>query len=178
RNFPDDAPRKTDGARGRLLARRVRAGELDLRRGRAQRHPAGIRRRHAVAAHDALWLLPAAAAPQRRRPRGSPAQARARPGAAQAAARLPRAGRRGRARAALFPARIHARERSSHNVAGDEATAAAGADPDSMTPLRRLLGYFARHKPSLTAGFLCVLGSAVFSLMKPLIIGNAVNELS
>src|SRR6184192_235402 len=47
-----------------------------------------------------------------------------------------------------------------------------------MTPLRRLLGYFARHKPSLTAGFLCVLGSAVFSLMKPLIIGNAVNELS
>ena len=47
-----------------------------------------------------------------------------------------------------------------------------------MTPLRRLLGYFARHKPSLAAGFLCVLGSAVFSLMKPLIIGNAVNELS
>src|SRR5437764_8892370 len=47
-----------------------------------------------------------------------------------------------------------------------------------MTPLRRLLGYFARHKPSLTAGFLCVLGSAAFSLMKPLIIGNAVNELA
>ena len=47
-----------------------------------------------------------------------------------------------------------------------------------MTPLRRLLGYFARHKTSLILGFLCVLGSAVFSLMKPLIIGNAVNELS
>jgi len=47
-----------------------------------------------------------------------------------------------------------------------------------MTPLRRLLGYFARHKRSLGAGFLCVVGSAAFSLMKPLIIGNAVNELA
>jgi ATP-binding cassette subfamily B protein len=47
-----------------------------------------------------------------------------------------------------------------------------------MTPLRRLLSYFARHKGALGAGFLCVLGSAVFSLMKPLIIGNAVNELA
>jgi ATP-binding cassette subfamily B protein len=47
-----------------------------------------------------------------------------------------------------------------------------------MTPFRRLLGYFVRHKTSLAAGFLCVLGSAVFSLMKPLIIGNSVNELS
>src|SRR6266542_3573850 len=47
-----------------------------------------------------------------------------------------------------------------------------------MTPLQRLLGYFARHKQALTAGFLCVLASATFSLMKPLIIGNAVNELT
>ncbi|HKS21651.1 MAG TPA: ABC transporter ATP-binding protein [Thermoanaerobaculia bacterium] len=47
-----------------------------------------------------------------------------------------------------------------------------------MTPLRRLLSYFARHKGTLAAGFLCVCGSAVFSLMKPLIIGNAVNELA
>jgi ATP-binding cassette subfamily B protein len=47
-----------------------------------------------------------------------------------------------------------------------------------MTPLRRLLSYFARHKGTLGTGFACVLGSAVFSLMKPLIIGNAVNELA
>ncbi|HEV2720280.1 MAG TPA: ABC transporter ATP-binding protein [Thermoanaerobaculia bacterium] len=47
-----------------------------------------------------------------------------------------------------------------------------------MTPRQRLLSYFARHKRALTAGFLCVLGSATFSLLKPLIIGNAVNELS
>jgi ATP-binding cassette subfamily B multidrug efflux pump len=47
-----------------------------------------------------------------------------------------------------------------------------------MTPLQRLLGYFGRHKGTLTAGFFCVLGSATFSLMKPLIIGNAVNELT
>ena len=47
-----------------------------------------------------------------------------------------------------------------------------------MTPLQRLLSYFARHKKSLTAGFLCVIGSAVFSLAKPMIVGNAVNQLS
>jgi ATP-binding cassette, subfamily B, multidrug efflux pump len=47
-----------------------------------------------------------------------------------------------------------------------------------MTPLRRLLSYFDRHKGTLAAGFLCVCGSAAFSLMKPLIIGNAVNELA
>src|SRR6185436_7592759 len=47
-----------------------------------------------------------------------------------------------------------------------------------MTPLQRLLSYFARHKKSLTAGFLCVIGSAVFSLAKPMIVGNAVNELT
>jgi ATP-binding cassette subfamily B multidrug efflux pump len=47
-----------------------------------------------------------------------------------------------------------------------------------MTPLQRLLGYFARHKASLGAGFLCVLASATFSLLKPMIIGNAVNELT
>ncbi|HEX2120613.1 MAG TPA: ABC transporter transmembrane domain-containing protein, partial [Thermoanaerobaculia bacterium] len=46
-----------------------------------------------------------------------------------------------------------------------------------MTPLRRLLHYFARYKRRLTLGGLCVVGSAAFSLMKPLIIGNAVNEL-
>ncbi|HUP61663.1 MAG TPA: ABC transporter ATP-binding protein [Thermoanaerobaculia bacterium] len=46
-----------------------------------------------------------------------------------------------------------------------------------MTPLRRLLHYFARYKPRLIAGAVCVMGSAAFSLMKPLIIGNAVNEL-
>jgi ATP-binding cassette subfamily B multidrug efflux pump len=47
-----------------------------------------------------------------------------------------------------------------------------------MTPLRRLLHYFYHHRKSLTAGALCVVGSAVFSLAKPLIVGNAVNVLS
>ena len=43
-----------------------------------------------------------------------------------------------------------------------------------MTPIQRLLTYFARHKASLITGGLCVLGSAIFSLLKPMIIGNAV----
>jgi ATP-binding cassette, subfamily B, multidrug efflux pump len=47
-----------------------------------------------------------------------------------------------------------------------------------MTPLRRLLSYFGRHKLSLTLGFLCVAISAAFSLAKPLIVGNAVDELA
>jgi len=47
-----------------------------------------------------------------------------------------------------------------------------------MTPIQRLLTYFARHKASLITGGLCVLGSAIFSLLKPMIIGNAVNELA
>ncbi|MCU1228410.1 MAG: transporter related [Acidobacteria bacterium] len=47
-----------------------------------------------------------------------------------------------------------------------------------MTPIRRLLHYFKLHKASLTAGALCVVGSAVFSLAKPLIVGNAVNALT
>ena len=47
-----------------------------------------------------------------------------------------------------------------------------------MTPLRRLLTYFVRHKKSLTLGGLCVVGSAIFSLLKPSIIGAAVNELA
>ncbi len=47
-----------------------------------------------------------------------------------------------------------------------------------MTPLRRLLHYFARHRTPLLLGGLCVLGSAAFSLMKPAIVGNAVDELS
>jgi ATP-binding cassette subfamily B protein len=47
-----------------------------------------------------------------------------------------------------------------------------------VTPLRLLLSYFARHKTTLTLGFLCVAGSAVFSLAKPWIVGSAVNELS
>ena len=45
-----------------------------------------------------------------------------------------------------------------------------------MTPVRRLLSYFGRHKLSLTLGFLCVAASAAFSLAKPLIVGNAVDE--
>ena len=47
-----------------------------------------------------------------------------------------------------------------------------------MTPLQRLLTYFSRHRKALTLGFLCVIASAVFSLAKPMIVGNAVNELS
>ncbi|MEA2336261.1 MAG: ATP-binding cassette, subfamily multidrug efflux pump [Thermoanaerobaculia bacterium] len=47
-----------------------------------------------------------------------------------------------------------------------------------MSPLRRLLGYFARHKKALTLGGLCVAASAAFSLLKPLIVGSAVNELA
>jgi ATP-binding cassette, subfamily B, multidrug efflux pump len=47
-----------------------------------------------------------------------------------------------------------------------------------MTPLRRLLHYFELYKTPLILGALCVIGSAVFSLLKPLIIGNAVNELA
>jgi len=47
-----------------------------------------------------------------------------------------------------------------------------------MTPLRRLLHYFSRYQKTLLLGFLCVFGSAFFSLLKPLIVGNAVNELT
>jgi len=47
-----------------------------------------------------------------------------------------------------------------------------------MTPLRRLLHYFDRYKTPLILGGLSVLGSAAFSLLKPLIVGNAVDELS
>jgi ATP-binding cassette subfamily B protein len=47
-----------------------------------------------------------------------------------------------------------------------------------MAPLRRLLYYLGRNRKSLIIGFLCVAGSAAFSLTKPLIIGNAVNELA
>ncbi len=47
-----------------------------------------------------------------------------------------------------------------------------------MTPLRRLLHYFELYRMPLIAGGLCVIGSAGFSLLKPLIIGNAVNELA
>jgi ATP-binding cassette subfamily B protein len=46
-----------------------------------------------------------------------------------------------------------------------------------MTPSRRLLHYFARYKQRLILGALCVVGSALFSLAKPLIIGKAVNAL-
>jgi ATP-binding cassette, subfamily B, multidrug efflux pump len=47
-----------------------------------------------------------------------------------------------------------------------------------MTPFRRLLHYFALYKTRLILGAVCVVGSAIFSLLKPLIVGNAVNELS
>jgi ATP-binding cassette subfamily B protein len=47
-----------------------------------------------------------------------------------------------------------------------------------MTPTGRLLHYFDRYKVPLILGGLCVIASAVFSLVKPMIIGNAVNELA
>lgn len=48
----------------------------------------------------------------------------------------------------------------------------------AMTPLSRLLSYFRRNRRPLLLGALCVAGSAAFSLMKPLVVGNAVNELA
>ncbi|HWS73482.1 MAG TPA: ABC transporter transmembrane domain-containing protein, partial [Thermoanaerobaculia bacterium] len=47
-----------------------------------------------------------------------------------------------------------------------------------MTPLSRLLSYFRRNRTPLLLGALCVLGSAAFSLLKPLVVGNAVDELA
>lgn len=47
-----------------------------------------------------------------------------------------------------------------------------------MSPLRRLFYYFAKHKTPLLLGALCVAGSAAFSLLKPMIVGSAVNELA
>lgn len=47
-----------------------------------------------------------------------------------------------------------------------------------MTPVGRLLYYLGRYRKTLFGGALCIVGSAVFKLMQPLIIGNAVNELS
>src|SRR3954463_13279657 len=47
-----------------------------------------------------------------------------------------------------------------------------------MPPLRRLLVYFDRFKVPLATGFLCVIGSAGFSLLKPAIVGSAVDVLS
>ena len=48
----------------------------------------------------------------------------------------------------------------------------------NMTPLRRLGTYFARHKKTLMLGGLCVIGSATFSLLKPAIVGSAVDVLA
>jgi ATP-binding cassette, subfamily B, multidrug efflux pump len=48
----------------------------------------------------------------------------------------------------------------------------------TMTPARRLLHYFGRYKRALATGFLCVVGSAAFSLAKPSIVGSAVDVLS
>jgi ATP-binding cassette subfamily B multidrug efflux pump len=48
----------------------------------------------------------------------------------------------------------------------------------SMTPIRRLLHYFDLYKAPLAMGALCIVGSAIFSLLKPMIIGNAVNEVA
>ena len=47
-----------------------------------------------------------------------------------------------------------------------------------MSPIRRLLHYFARFRTPLLLGGLCVLGSAAFSLVKPLIVGSSVDQLS
>lgn len=46
-----------------------------------------------------------------------------------------------------------------------------------MTPFGRILYYLGLYKGRLLLGTACVVGSAAFSLAKPLIVGNAVNEL-
>jgi ATP-binding cassette subfamily B protein len=46
-----------------------------------------------------------------------------------------------------------------------------------MTPLRRLLYYFSLFRRALLLGGLCVLGSSMFSLAKPRIVGSAVDQL-
>lgn len=47
-----------------------------------------------------------------------------------------------------------------------------------VTPVRRLLHYFSLRKKQLTWGGVSLVGSAVFSLLKPVIIGSAVDTLS
>ncbi len=47
-----------------------------------------------------------------------------------------------------------------------------------MTPIRRLLHYFGLYKRSLLVGGLCVIGSSFFSLLKPMIVGDAVDALA
>ncbi|HUP45159.1 MAG TPA: ABC transporter ATP-binding protein [Thermoanaerobaculia bacterium] len=47
-----------------------------------------------------------------------------------------------------------------------------------MTPGGRLLHYFGLYKVPLMLGAACVVGSATFKLVQPLIVGNAVNELT
>jgi ATP-binding cassette subfamily B multidrug efflux pump len=47
-----------------------------------------------------------------------------------------------------------------------------------MTPIARLLHYFAKYKVSLILGGLSVIGSAAFSLLKPLIVGHSVDALA
>jgi ATP-binding cassette, subfamily B, multidrug efflux pump len=46
-----------------------------------------------------------------------------------------------------------------------------------MSPLRRLFHYLNRHRAPLLAGFACIAVSGAFSLAKPMIVGNAVNDL-
>ncbi|MFA6955728.1 MAG: ABC transporter ATP-binding protein [Thermoanaerobaculia bacterium] len=46
-----------------------------------------------------------------------------------------------------------------------------------MTAGQRLLGYLGRYRRDLTLGAICVIGAAVFSLAKPLIVGTAVDVL-
>ncbi|MBV9493618.1 MAG: ABC transporter ATP-binding protein [Acidobacteria bacterium] len=46
-----------------------------------------------------------------------------------------------------------------------------------MNQRQRLLYYLGRYRKSLFLGALCVVGSAAFSLLKPLIVGNAVDTL-
>jgi ATP-binding cassette, subfamily B, multidrug efflux pump len=46
-----------------------------------------------------------------------------------------------------------------------------------MTPTRRLLHYFHKYRRALILGAICVVGSATFKLVQPLIVGGAVNEV-
>jgi len=46
-----------------------------------------------------------------------------------------------------------------------------------MSPGRRLIGYFARYRIALVSGGVCVLLSSAFSLVKPMVVGSAVDVL-
>jgi ATP-binding cassette subfamily B multidrug efflux pump len=47
-----------------------------------------------------------------------------------------------------------------------------------VTPVGRLFHYLGRHKTAFVIGGLCIVGSTIFGLVKPLIIGNAIDRIA